>query len=115
MKAPVLALLLAPLFSTAALAAGYTGPGEVAQVTTVDQALKAGDDTPVVLQGQIVKRLQDELYEFKDATGTIHVEIDNEDWPPQAISEKATVKLTGEVDKDLTSREIDVDIVELVK
>ncbi len=61
------------------------------------------------------ERLQDELYEFKDATGTIHVEIDDEDWPPQAISEKATVKLTGEVDKDLTSREIDVDIVELVK
>ena len=69
---------------------------------------------PVVLQGQIVKRLQDELYEFKDASGTIHVEIDDEDWPPQAISETARVKLTGEVDRDLMNREIDVELVELV-
>ena len=107
--------LLAALFSSTAMAAGYTGPGTVPQVTTVEQALQAADDTPVQLQGQIVKRLQDELYEFKDATGSINVEIDNEDWPAQSISENATVKLTGEVDKNLTSREIDVDIVELVK
>jgi uncharacterized protein (TIGR00156 family) len=107
--------LLATLFSATAMAAGYTGPSAVVQVTTVVQALSAADDTPVVLQGQIVKRLQDDLYEFKDATGTMPVEIDNEDWPAQAISEQSTVKLTGEVDKDLTSREIDVDVVELVK
>ncbi|HBX55572.1 NirD/YgiW/YdeI family stress tolerance protein [Pseudomonas sp. UBA2684] len=115
MKRSTLVLLLAPLFSAAVLAEGYTGPGAVTQVTTVAAALDAADDTPVVLQGRIVKRLQDELYEFKDASGTIQVEIDDEDWPPQAISENATVKLTGEVDRDLTSREIDVEFVELVK
>jgi uncharacterized protein (TIGR00156 family) len=109
MKRFTLALLLAPLFSTAVMAAGYTGPGATAQVTTV------ADDTPVVLQGQIVKRLQDELYEFKDASGTIHVEIDDEHWPAQAISETATVKISGEVDRDLVSREIDVEYLELVK
>jgi uncharacterized protein (TIGR00156 family) len=114
MKRLTLALLLAPLFSTAALATGYTGPGATAQVTSVAAALKAADDTPVVLQGQIVKRLQDELYEFKDASGTINVEIDDEDWPAQAISENVTVRLTGEVDHALTSREIDVDSLELV-
>lgn len=115
MKRCALALLIAPLFSTVALAAGYTGPGAATQVTTVAAALQAADDTPVVLEGQIVKRLQDELYEFKDASGTIQVEIDDEDWPPQAISETAKVKLTGEVDRDLNSREIDVDRVEQVK
>lgn len=115
MKRSTLVLLLAPLFSAAVLAEGYTGPGAVTQVTTVAAALDAADDTPVVLQGRIVKRLQDELYEFKDASGTIQVEIDDEDWPPQAISENATVKLTGEVDRYLTSREIDVEFVELVK
>ncbi|HWV11020.1 MULTISPECIES: NirD/YgiW/YdeI family stress tolerance protein [unclassified Pseudomonas] len=115
MKRSTLVLLFAPLFSTAVMASGYTGPGAVTQVTTVAAALDAADDTPVVLQGQIVKRLQDELYEFKDASGTIHVEIDDEDWPPQAISENATVKLTGEVDRDLMNREIDVEFVELVK
>jgi uncharacterized protein YdeI (BOF family) len=43
------------------------------------------------------------------------VEIDDELWPAQAVSETATVKLTGEVDRDLTSREVDVDYLELVK
>lgn len=114
MKRCILVLLLAPLFSAAVLAEGYTGPGAITQVSTVAAALDAADDTPVVLQGQIVKRLQDELYEFKDASGTIQVEIDNEDWPAQAVSERAMVKLSGEVDRDLTSREIDVDSVELI-
>lgn len=114
MKRSALALLIAPLFSAAVLAEGYTGPGAVTRVSTVAAALDAADDTPVVLQGQIVKRLQDEVYEFKDASGTIHVEIDDEDWPPQAISETARVKLTGEVDRDLMNREIDVELVELV-
>jgi uncharacterized protein (TIGR00156 family) len=114
MKRFTLALLLAPLFSTAAMATGYTGPGAATQVTTVAAALDAADDT-AVLQGQIVKRLQDELYEFKDASGTINVEIDDEHWPAQAISETAVVKISGEVDRDLTSREIDVEYLELVK
>ena len=83
-------------------------------VTTVAAALEAADDTHVVLEGQIVKRLQDELYEFKDGTGTIQVEIDDEDWPGQSVSENAKVRLTGEVDKDFNSREIDVDRVELI-
>ncbi|MBU1329601.1 MAG: NirD/YgiW/YdeI family stress tolerance protein [Gammaproteobacteria bacterium] len=114
MKRSAIALLLAPLFSTAVFAGSYTGPGAATSVTTVAAAMTAADDTPVVLQGQIVKRVQDELYEFKDATGTIHVEIDDEDWPAQSISETAKVKLTGEVDRDLTNREIDVDRVELI-
>ncbi|KRW61189.1 YgiW/YdeI family stress tolerance OB fold protein [Pseudomonas sp. TTU2014-080ASC] len=120
-------VLLAPLFSTAVLAAngysgpgaqpstGYTGPGAQIQVTTVAQALKAGDDTPVVLQGQITKRLNDEMYQFKDATGTIEVEIDDELWPAQAVSETATVRLTGEVDRDLVGREIDVEYLEVIQ
>ena len=49
MKRLTLALLLTPLFSTAVLAAGYTGPGATVQVTTVAAALDAADDTPVVL------------------------------------------------------------------
>lgn len=113
MKPHYLALLIAPLFSTAALAAGgYTGPGASQPVTTVAAALEAADDTPVVLQGQIVKRLKGETYEFRDATGTLKAEIDDDEWPPQAIGEQATVRLSGEVDRDLGGREIDVEIVE---
>ncbi|MBT8767806.1 NirD/YgiW/YdeI family stress tolerance protein [Metapseudomonas boanensis] len=114
MKARYLALLTAPLFSTAVLASSYTGPGAAAQISTVAAALEAADDAPVVLQGQIVRRLKGDIYEFKDVSGTIKVEIDDEDWPPQAIDDKATVKLTGEVDRDLMGREVDVEFVERV-
>ena len=115
MKRFTLALLLAPLFSTAALATGYTGPGATTQVTSVAAALDAADDTPVVLQGFVTKKINnDDKYEFKDNTGTITVEIDDEDLPPTPFNDKTKVKLTGEVEKHLMSREMDVDIVEIV-
>jgi len=115
MKAAYLTLLLTSLFSTAALAsAGYTGPG-AQSVVTVAAAQAASDDTRVVLQGHITNRLKDhEKYEFKDTTGTISVEIDDEDLPPVPFDDKTLVKLTGEVDKGLMSREIDVDRVEII-
>jgi uncharacterized protein (TIGR00156 family) len=114
MKTRYLALILAPLFSTAALAAGYTGPG-AQSVTTVAAANDAADDTPVVLQGFVTKKINnDDKYEFKDNTGTITVEIDDEDLPPTPFNDKTKVKLTGEVEKHLMSREVDVDIVEII-
>lgn len=114
MKTRYLALLLAPLFTTGAMAAGYTGPG-AQPVTTVAAANDAADDTPVVLQGFVVKKLNnDDKYEFKDASGTITVEIDNEDLPAVAFNDKTKVKLTGEVEKNLMSREIDVDLVDII-
>ena len=84
-------------------------------VNTVSAAQAASDDTPVVLQGHIVQRLKDhERYTFKDATGTITVEIDDEDLPLVPFNEKTLVKLIGEVDRGLMSREIDVDRVEII-
>ena len=115
MKNRYLVLLLAPLFSTAALATGYTGPGAQA-VTTVAATKDASDDTPVVLQGYVTKKMDnDDKYEFKDSSGTITVEIDDENLPPVAFNEKTLVKLTGEVEKGLMKREIDVDLVEILK
>lgn len=113
----------AGLFSSVTLAAGYTGPGSdaakpatVAQVTTVKQAQSAADDTPAVLEGTLTKRLRGEHYEFKDATGSILVEIDNDDWPAGAsVSENTRVRLTGEVDHERKGIEIDVDRVEILQ
>lgn len=114
----------AGLFSTLTLAAGYTGPGSdakpaaaAAQVTTVKQAQSAADDTPVVLDGVITKRIGGEHYEFKDATGTIQVEIDHDDWPADAsVSESTKVRLTGEVDHHKQkATDIDVDRVEVLQ
>ncbi len=48
-------------------------------------------------------------------TGSMKVEIDDEDFPPMEINDKTRVKLTGEVDRDLVGREIDVEFVEVIK
>ena len=42
------------------------------------------------------------------------MEIDDEDLPPTPFNDKTKVKLTGEVEKHLMSREVDVDIVEII-
>lgn len=84
-------------------------------MTSVKQALTMKDDAPVMLKGQVVKSLGDEKYQFRDATGTITVDIDDELWQGRAISPTTIVTLIGEVDIDRipTKRvEIDVDSVQ---
>ena len=45
---------------------------------TVAQALRANDETAVTLTGTIVSQIQHEHYEFKDQTGTINIEVDED-------------------------------------
>ena len=92
---------------------GFQGPG--LQPSSVAEALKLNDDTPVVLVGQIEKSLGGEKYLFKDATGSVTVEIDNEDWRGVNVTPKDTIVIQGEVDKDFFKTEIDVDSVALKK
>lgn len=80
--------------------------------TTAKQALSSKDDTKVQLRGYIVKSIGDEKYQFRDNTGTITVDIDDDLWNGKAISAKTPVTIYGEVDVDYkpTKRvEIDVD------
>lgn len=92
---------------------GFTG-GSKAEVTTVAQALKMKDDTNAVLRGNIVKKIKHEKYLFKDATGEIVIEIDDDDWGGVTVGPQDTVELIGEVDKDFNKIEFDVDIVKKV-
>lgn len=85
------------------------------QVTTVKQALSMRDDTNVKLKGYVVKSIGNEKYYFRDATGTIVVDIDDELWMGHPVSANTPVTLIGEVDIDYkpTKRvEIDVDVVQ---
>lgn len=91
--------------------AAFQGPE--AGVTTVTEALKMRDDSPVVLTGQIEKSLGNEKYQFKDATGTVVIDIDDEDWRGVDVTPANTITIRGEVDKDMFTTEIDVDSVEL--
>ncbi|MGE8217891.1 hypothetical protein D3C87_360800 [compost metagenome] len=96
--------LLIPLLAAASTLhasdalAGYTGPGATAVATTVAQARQQRDDHTVLLVGHLVAKVADERYRFKDATGEIEVEIDDEDMPRAPIGATTPVELLGKVD-----------------
>lgn len=93
---------------------GFQGPG--LSVMTVAEALKAADDTPVKLEGKIEKSLGDEKYLFKDNTGSITVEIDDDDWRGVTVTPNDTIVVEGEVDTNVfKDAEIDVNKVTVKK
>ena len=96
----------------ASVRGGFQGPGLT--VITVSEALKLNDDAPVKLSGKIEKSLGNEKYLFKDATGSITIEIDDEDWNGVNATPETEIIITGEIDKDmLRDAEVDVDMVTL--
>ncbi len=92
---------------------GFSGPS--INVSTVKQAKTLKDDSPVVLKGHIIQNIGKEKYIFKDATGTITVEIDQEDWHGVQVSPSDLVEISGEVDKEWNKIEIDVFQVKKIK
>ncbi|MGA9698906.1 NirD/YgiW/YdeI family stress tolerance protein [Acinetobacter sp.] len=103
--------------STFALANTAINQTAIAPTTTtsVKQALGLKDDTKVQLKGYVVKAVGDEKYQFRDNTGTITVDIDDELWQGKPINAKTPLTLIGEVDIDYKPAkrvEIDVDAVQ---
>jgi len=85
---------------------GFRGPSNV---TTVAQALTLRDDTPVVMRGNIIRYLGNERYLFSDSTGTITVEIERKVWGSLSVDENDLVEISGEIDRDWNSIEVEVD------
>lgn len=77
-------------------------------IVTVSQAEKMKDDARVILRGQIEKRIKGDNYLFRDSTGSIKVDIDDDKWNGLTVGPNDTVEITGEVDKGWTETEIDV-------
>lgn len=92
--------------ATQSQSGGFVGPN--GSSTTVESAKSLRDDTWVTLRGNIVERISDDLYLFKDATGTVNVDIDHKRWNGVTVTPQDVVELQGEVDKDWNSVEIDV-------
>lgn len=107
-------LTLVALIASANMAkAQFEGPSANSLApTTVQNALQMNDDAKVVLEGNIVNSLGDEKYTFKDASGEVTVEIDDEDWRGVKVTPEDKVEISGEVDKDrYKPTKIDVDKV----
>lgn len=82
---------------------------ENAIVKSVGEALKAADDTPVRLDGQIVKQVGKKDFIFKDAGGQeIQIEVSKKAWNGATISPQDNVQIIGKVDKEWNKTEVDV-------
>lgn len=68
-------------------------------VETVENMKDKKDDEIVVLQGVIEKAIGDEKYLFNDGTGTIIIEIDDDDFKGMTVNANEKVQITGEFDK----------------
>lgn len=70
----------------------------------------------VVLEGYIEQHLRGDKYMFKDGTGKITIEIDDDDWRGLTVDPTTKVQIKGEVDKGLFEETtIDVDMIQLAK
>ncbi len=123
-KAIILTTLLA--VSTVTMAKGdgdnrhhggyHDGKGQIQQgffdeslaVKTVADALKASDDTPALLEGQIVKQIDKDEFIFKDATGEIQIDVSKRAWNGQTITPQDTIQIRGKVDNEWNKTEINV-------
>lgn len=86
---------------------GFTGSG--APSLTVAEALDLGDDAWVTLTGRIEKRLGHERYQFSDATGTVVLDIDDDEWRGLTVGPEDVVEIQGEVDRHYLKKEIEVE------
>ncbi|MGN0929785.1 MAG: YgiW/YdeI family stress tolerance OB fold protein [Alphaproteobacteria bacterium] len=68
-------------------------------VETIEDVKNKKDDEIIVLQGVIEKALGDEKYLFNDGTGTVIIEIDEDDFRGVTVSAGEKIQITGEVDK----------------
>src|SRR3546814_13841263 len=89
----VAAFFALPVHAKYAVPSGASGAKNVAAIleTPVDEQY-------VKLQGHILKKTGHEKYTFSDGTGEIVAEIDDKDFPGQAVDEKTKVEIIGEVD-----------------
>lgn len=85
---------------------GFKDPATI--VNTVAELKHMPDDSYVVLEGKIEKRLGKEEYLFSDTTGSITIEIDDDEWRGVSVSPQDTVEIIGELDNSIFSDEIDV-------
>ncbi|MFJ7171630.1 YgiW/YdeI family stress tolerance OB fold protein [Citrobacter freundii] len=92
---------------------GFAGPSPA--VSSVSQAKTRWDDAWVVLEGHIIRQVGHELYEFRDNSGTVYVEIDDKYWMGQIVSPTDKVRIEGEVDRDWDGMNIDVKNIRVLK
>jgi uncharacterized protein (TIGR00156 family) len=81
-------LIIAVLLLATSVYAGFKGPGTIPKMETVQSISNLHDDRNVILEGYLIKKIKEEHYLFKDDTGEIEIEIDDEDFRGQQVTPK---------------------------
>lgn len=97
----------------------FAGPGKMMSnnmnnqpaVWSVTEVMSLPDDTPVVMRGRITRNMGDNIFVFEDNSGTIMMEIEEEDWNGNAVLVDDIVTVYGNIDKGSNYTEIDVNSV----
>lgn len=100
------------LVFTVSAEAQYSGDS---QVHTIAEIMEMPDDTHVIAEGYITRRVGDEEYMFEDDSGEIQIEIDDDLWRGREVDGETRVRIFGELEKRwLRSSEIEVDRFEIL-
>ena len=110
------AILLASAVNAQPSSGGFTGNAASAQggftgpvtVHTIEQAKNMKDDAEVTLRGKLERHIGGENYLFRDASGSVEVEIDSDRWAGQNVAPQDQIEIFGKVEKNWNAVEIDV-------
>lgn len=94
--------------------AGFKGPGSEDPIVNVESALTMSDDRAVTLQGKLIRKLEEEHFTFRDASGDIEVEIDDDLLRDQIITPEDEIRISGEIDVDKNLISVDVDSLVII-
>lgn len=81
---------------------------QIPAIASVSDAINKGlDEQQLTLRGRITNFLGDDKYEFQDETGTIRIELDDDqNW--SHIQKDQLIEITGELDKHMQYVKIEV-------
>src|SRR5574344_2257916 len=65
---------------------GFSSAPAQNSTITIAEIANLPDDSMIMLQGNILNKIGHETYLFQDKTGTINVEIDNDEWNALTVS-----------------------------
>ena len=95
---------------------GFKGPDTAVDVDTVAKALQAKDESPVILEGNIISAgPKRDGYVFQDSTGKITIALEGRLFQGRTVTPEHTVRIYGEVEaKQSRASEVEVERFEIL-
>jgi len=112
-----LSLFFFLIFTKSIAYAQFEGPGATDKIYSVKEVIDKASrldrlDVLVKVQGYIIKQINEDMYEFRDNTGTIKVDIDRKRLPNKPFNDKTELLIIGVVDNDLL-KPVEIDVKEI--